>query len=86
MPWPAQIPALLSRRDGRAAEALRWSLCAMRGCLLAALDEGPNDPGERAARDLLNGRRLANRAALRNPESLDALAQHPALSPLPEPG
>lgn len=41
---------------------------------------------ERAARDLLNGRRLANRAALRNPESLDALAQHPALSPLPEPG
>jgi acetoacetyl-CoA synthetase len=34
---------------------------------------------ERAARDALDGRVVANRAALRNPECLDALAQHPAL-------
>jgi hypothetical protein len=53
MPWPAPIPALLSRRDGRPAEALRWSLRALRGCLQAALDEGPDDPGEPEARALL---------------------------------
>ena len=34
---------------------------------------------ERAARDALNGREVANLAALRNPESLDELRQHPAL-------
>jgi acetoacetyl-CoA synthetase len=34
---------------------------------------------ERAARDAVNGRDAPNRAALRNPGSLDAIAAHPAL-------
>jgi hypothetical protein len=53
MPWPTPIAALLGRRDGRPAEALRWSLHALRGCLQAALDEAPDDPGAPAARDLI---------------------------------
>lgn len=35
---------------------------------------------ETAARDAVNGRRAANRDALRNPECLDAIARHPAVS------
>ncbi len=38
---------------------------------------------ERAARDAINGRQAANRSALRNPKSLDALAGHPALQVAP---
>lgn len=53
MTWPAHLVALLRRRDGRAAEALRWSLRAMKGCLEAALDEAPSDPGEPEARAVL---------------------------------
>ncbi len=37
---------------------------------------------ERAARDVLNGREPPNRAALKNPEVLDALAAHPQLQAL----
>ncbi len=36
-------------------------------------------PSERAARDAVNGAAAVNRAALRNPECLDAIAAHPAL-------
>ena len=34
---------------------------------------------ERAARDAANGVTAANRSALRNPECLDAIANHPSL-------
>jgi acetoacetyl-CoA synthetase len=34
---------------------------------------------ERAARDALDGRPVANLAALRNPQSLAAIAAHPSL-------
>jgi acetoacetyl-CoA synthetase len=36
---------------------------------------------EKAVRDVLNRRPLANRAAMRNPEALDAIALHPDLQP-----
>ncbi|HWX47233.1 MAG TPA: acetoacetate--CoA ligase [Roseomonas sp.] len=38
---------------------------------------------ETAARDAVNGRPVRNREALQNPESLEAIARHPALSALP---
>jgi acetoacetyl-CoA synthetase len=34
---------------------------------------------EKAVRDLLNGDALSNRAAIRNPDSLDAITAHPQL-------
>ena len=37
---------------------------------------------EKAARDVLNGKPITNRAALKNPESLEAIAAHPELRPL----
>lgn len=37
---------------------------------------------EKAVRDLLDGKPLSNRAAMKNPESLDAIAAHPQLRPL----
>jgi acetoacetyl-CoA synthetase len=36
---------------------------------------------EKAVRDLLNGKPLSNRNAIKNPESLDAIAAHPQLQP-----
>ena len=38
---------------------------------------------EKAVRDLLDGRPLSNRMAIRNPESLDAISSLPELRPLP---
>src|SRR5262245_63442067 len=78
MPWPAQIPALLRRPDSQAAEALRWSLRAMRGCLQAALDEGPNDPDAPAARGL-----LAELDALLGPAGHNSAAVTPTAPPPP---
>ncbi|MFP3607486.1 phosphopantetheine-binding protein, partial [Paraburkholderia sp. SIMBA_053] len=47
-------------------------------------------PSEAAARDAINGLPVANAAALRNPECLDVIRQHPALNlamrTLPPPG
>jgi hypothetical protein len=83
MPWPAQIPTLLSRRDGQAAQALRWSLCAMRGCLLAALDEGPNDPGARAARDLVAELDVLLGSPSQVPEAPSTAAQEPSSPHVP---
>lgn len=37
---------------------------------------------EKAVRDLLNGKPLTNRGAMRNPETLDAIGAHPELQPL----
>jgi acetoacetyl-CoA synthetase len=37
---------------------------------------------EKAVRDLLNGKPLSNRAAMKNQEALDAIAAHPELKPL----
>lgn len=37
---------------------------------------------EKAVRDLLNGKPLSNRAAMKNPEVLDQIALHPELRPL----
>jgi acetoacetyl-CoA synthetase len=36
---------------------------------------------EKVVRDLLNGKSLSNRDAIRNPEALDAIADHPQLKP-----
>jgi len=36
---------------------------------------------ERAARDIINGRPLTNRGAMRNPEVLDEIGRHPELQP-----
>jgi acetoacetyl-CoA synthetase len=34
---------------------------------------------EKAVRDVLNGKALSNREAMKNPESIDAIALHPEL-------
>ncbi len=39
---------------------------------------------EKAVRDLLNGKALSNRAAIKNPEALDVIGAHPELAPLAE--
>ena len=36
---------------------------------------------ERAVRDVINGRPLTNRGAMRNPEVLDEIGRHPELQP-----
>ncbi len=50
---------------------------------IVAVDELPTTHSgklsERAARDAINGRQVVNRAALRNPASLDVLRAHPEL-------
>ncbi len=51
--------------------------------VIVAVDELPQTHNgkfsERAARDVLNGRAVVNRAALKNPQALDALASNPQL-------
>ena len=66
------------------SELVRRGSTALLPARIAQLDELPvthsGKRSETAARDAVNGRRAANRDALRNPECLDAIARHPAVT------
>ena len=67
----ARIRSELARRGSNALQPAR----------IAQVDELPvthsGNRSEAAARDAVNGRRVGNREALRNPECLEAIARHP---------
>ena len=72
--------------DGRLVARIRSELArrgsnAMQPARIAQVDELPvthsGKRSEAAARDAVNGRRIGNREALRNPECLEAIARHP---------
>ena len=94
-PGGARLVLLVVLRGGamldRALEARIRSELARRGSAvfvparIAQVEELPathsGKRSEAAARDAVNGRPVRNRDALRNPDSLDAIARVPALSP-----
>jgi acetoacetyl-CoA synthetase len=69
----ARIRSELARRGSNGLQPAR----------IAQVDELPvthsGKRSEAAARDAVNGRRISNREALRNPECLEAIARHPII-------